>query len=365
MASTEPTALVGAGYTIDPVSLRAQPVDAAAMDRCARELRQRSERTADPVAGARSASQAALLFAILGQHETASRLIEGALASRPAAQRPYDRMVGEIRRAQVHQFAGRLAEARALLERLIERCRREPEVEPLLDFALQHQGKVFFDLGRYEEARDCFHEALELRKAKNVGELIASTELALAAVSRQLQGNRSLPAETAITFRPFRHADVPMVHEWLRRPHVSEWWHDPYSHDELVEIFLSDDDATPVMRGYIASLGERPIGFIQSYVAMGAGNGWWEDETDPGVRGIDQFLAHVEDLGRGLGSRMIRAFVDQLFRDPAVSKVQIDPAPDNQRAIRSYIRAGFVAQGEVSTPDGLALLMTRERPAQP
>jgi hypothetical protein len=27
------------------------------------------------------------------------------------------------------------------------------------------------------------------------------------------------------------------------------------------------------------------------YVALGAGDGSWEDEIDPGVRGIDQFLA--------------------------------------------------------------------------
>jgi RimJ/RimL family protein N-acetyltransferase len=58
---------------------------------------------------------------------------------------------------------------------------------------------------------------------------------------------------------------------------------------------------------------------------------------------------------------MIRGFVERLFLDATVSKVQADPAPDNERAIRSYVRAGFVAQGEVMTPDGLALLMVRRR----
>jgi RimJ/RimL family protein N-acetyltransferase len=94
---------------------------------------------------------------------------------------------------------------------------------------------------------------------------------------------------------------------------------------------------------------------------MDSEGGWWEDETDPGARGIDQFLANADQLGIGLGSAMVRAFVDRLFEDPQVTQVQIDPSPDNARAIRSYEKAGFVAGGEVVTPDGPALLMLRTR----
>jgi len=94
---------------------------------------------------------------------------------------------------------------------------------------------------------------------------------------------------------------------------------------------------------------------------MGSGQGWWEDETDPGARGIDQFLANAEQLGQGLGSAMVRAFVEQLFQNPRVTTVQTDPSPENERAIRCYRRAGFVAIRKVSTPDGPALLMRKER----
>jgi RimJ/RimL family protein N-acetyltransferase len=104
-----------------------------------------------------------------------------------------------------------------------------------------------------------------------------------------------------------------------------------------------------------------PIGYIQSYIAMGSGDGWWPDERDPGVRGIDQFLAHPEFLGRGLGTVMVRAFVQRLFTDPTVSRVQTDPSPRNLRAIRSYEKAGFRPVGKIDTPDGPALLMVCER----
>jgi RimJ/RimL family protein N-acetyltransferase len=106
----------------------------------------------------------------------------------------------------------------------------------------------------------------------------------------------------------------------------------------------------------------QAIGFIQCYVAMGSGDGWWEEETDPGVRGIDQFLAHPEQLNQGMGRAMMRAFLARLFADPQVTAVQTDPDPLNERAIRSYVGAGFRPVGEVATPDGRALLMRCELP---
>ena len=152
-----------------------------------------------------------------------------------------------------------------------------------------------------------------------------------------------------------------MLHGWLHRPHVAEWWSEPSTMAELEQDYFSEELAAFTTRAYIASLTGDPIGFIQSYVALGSGGGWWEQETDPGVRGIDQFLANGEQLGRGLGSSMVRAFVDQLFQAPAVTRVQTDPSPRNERAICSYQRAGFVIHGEMVTPDGPALLMLRSR----
>lgn len=164
-----------------------------------------------------------------------------------------------------------------------------------------------------------------------------------------------------ISFRPLAASDLTVLHEWLHRPYVSEWWGDPGTYAEVERDYLPYTTSDSTTRGYIALLENEPIGFIQSYVVMGSGEGWWEQETDPGARGIDQFLCNPNQLGQGLGSAMVHAFVAQLFQEPAVTKVQTDPSPENERAIRSYQRAGFVAVGEVITPDGFALLMVKGR----
>jgi RimJ/RimL family protein N-acetyltransferase len=157
-------------------------------------------------------------------------------------------------------------------------------------------------------------------------------------------------------------SDLPMLHEWLRRPHVAQWWPPPPSYAATVEEFREHLDPDHSTRGYVALYQGQPAGFIQSYHVLGAGDGWWEDETDPGARGIDQFLANEDQLGRGLGSAMVVAFVDRLFADPGVTRVQTDPSPDNRRAIRAYEKAGFRLERELTTPDGPALLMTMLRP---
>ena len=152
-----------------------------------------------------------------------------------------------------------------------------------------------------------------------------------------------------------------MLHEWLHRPHVAEWWGEPETLADLHEYCRQLTAPDGRDRAYIVMERGTPIGYIQSYVVKDGGEGWWPDEQDAGARGIDQFIADETRLGRGVGTALIRAFVDRLFDDPGVTVVQTDPDPRNARAIRCYEKAGFRAAREVVTPDGAALLMVRRR----
>lgn len=170
----------------------------------------------------------------------------------------------------------------------------------------------------------------------------------------------------AIELRLLTEDDLPMLHGWLNRPHIVEWWQGNRPTLQQVQEHyrprvLAQVNVTP----YIGLLDGKPFAYAQSYVAMGAGGGWWEDETDPGVRGIDQSIAYPELLGRGLGTALVRKLVALLFADPRVTKVQTDPAPDNLRAIRCYEKAGFRRVRQIVTPDGPAIYMLQDRPVSP
>ncbi len=154
-----------------------------------------------------------------------------------------------------------------------------------------------------------------------------------------------------------------MLHQWLNRPHIVEWWGgEQPSLEEVRAHYLPRVLAIGKVTPYIGMLRGKPMAYAQSYVALGCGDGWWEDETDPGVRGIDQSIAFPELLGKGLGTQLVLALVRRLFMDPSVTKVQTDPSPSNARAIRCYEKAGFKRIKTIITPDGPAQYMLCERP---
>ena len=102
-----------------------------------------------------------------------------------------------------------------------------------------------------------------------------------------------------------------MLHEWLQRPHVAEWWSDPETLEDVRDYCAELTNPDSHDRGYIVVEGLAAIGYIQSYV------------VDDDARGIDQFIADERNLGRGLGTIMVRTFVEYLFEDPTVTAVQM------------------------------------------
>lgn len=165
----------------------------------------------------------------------------------------------------------------------------------------------------------------------------------------------------SFVFRRIVASDLPLLAEWLARPHVAEWWGSPSTLEDLAREYGPDLARPGILGPYFAYLDGEPVAFIQAYDVMTADPEWWREETDPGARGIDQFLADEAQLGKGLGTELVAQFVAHLFTDPAVTKVQTDPSPSNGRAIRAYEKAGFRLVAEVTTPDGPALLMVIRR----
>ena len=99
--------------------------------------------------------------------------------------------------------------------------------------------------------------------------------------------------------------DLAMLYEWLNRSHIVEWWAEKHAptladvQEQYLPSVLAQESVTP----YICNAEWRADEYAQSYVALGSGDGWWEEETDPGVRGIDQSLANASTTGQRLGNQ--------------------------------------------------------------
>lgn len=165
-----------------------------------------------------------------------------------------------------------------------------------------------------------------------------------------------------LEFRPLGESDLPLLHEWLSRPHLQQWWRaENNSLEDVRNKYLPRIAGADAAKPFLAFEGDEPVGYIQSYRACAGTADWWPDQPGQGVYGIDQFIADANRLGQGLGTAMATQFVARLMADPDVTEIRVDPRPDNARAIRCYTKAGFREIGPIVTPDGPAVMMVLPR----
>jgi aminoglycoside 6'-N-acetyltransferase len=128
----------------------------------------------------------------------------------------------------------------------------------------------------------------------------------------------------AVELRPATEADVPPLAEILSEPSVSRWWgrNDEAAVRETLEITFA-----VLVDGELAGLV------------------LFSEETDPEYRhvGLDISLA-TRFQGRGIGPQALRLAIRH-FAERGHHRFTIDPAADNEAAIRSYAKVGFKPVG--------------------
>ena len=175
-----------------------------------------------------------------------------------------------------------------------------------------------------------------------------------------------------MAFRRLADNDLPTLHRWLNEPGVVRWWEgDDVSWEAVVRDYGTTTDRT---EHWIASIGDRDIGWIQCYPAADEPeetSEWWQFGVDPGAAaGIDYLVADAEGRGHGMGSAMIRAFVtDVVFGlHPEWTQACAAPFAENVASWRALEKAGFRFAGIVEDEDGPCRLMVvdraRARPAR-
>jgi aminoglycoside 6'-N-acetyltransferase len=134
-----------------------------------------------------------------------------------------------------------------------------------------------------------------------------------------------------VTLRPPTDADVPELARIRATEQVQRWWR---GGDDMM-VAVADDLAQPNVETFVIEHESKVVGAIQ-----------WQAETEPDYlhASIDIYLDPAVH-GRGLGADAIRSLARHLIADLGHHRLVIDPAADNQAAIRCYTKVGFKPVG--------------------
>jgi aminoglycoside 6'-N-acetyltransferase len=175
-----------------------------------------------------------------------------------------------------------------------------------------------------------------------------------------------------VAFRPLERSDLPLLAEWLGRPHVARWWREPSdlatveaAYGPLIDGSDPTEGFTAVRQGQGPGQGQgQSLAFLQRYrlgdnpewqrtiaaaLAQRARGGTPAGRVNPiGVdvgtgAGIDYLIGDQTMTGRGLGRQMIDAFVDLTWdRYADISAVVVAVDQGNEASWRALEGAAFL-----------------------
>jgi RimJ/RimL family protein N-acetyltransferase len=156
-----------------------------------------------------------------------------------------------------------------------------------------------------------------------------------------------------LKFRKVTKDDIPLMHIWFNEAHVQKFYSlRPWTEEEVLAKLLPNIEEKKPLFGYIALLDGTPVGYLQ-YCRV-KDFPWPEqdlDDIENGV-GLDIFIGEAHWIGRGLGPKIIDAFLKE-FLMPTYHFVVVDPDVDNRASIKMFEKCGFSKHKIIATTDAL------------
>ncbi|HET7531023.1 MAG TPA: GNAT family protein [Mycobacteriales bacterium] len=131
-----------------------------------------------------------------------------------------------------------------------------------------------------------------------------------------------------VALRTARRGDAEALHAIRSEPGVRRWWLAPDPVEVIAAELSGGSDGEVVL---VVEVGDEVAGAIQ----------FWE-EDDPQYRHatIDLYLGE-RHRGQGLGPEAVAVLAAYLVDVRGHHRLTIDPAVDNEAAIRAYAKVGF------------------------
>ena len=153
---------------------------------------------------------------------------------------------------------------------------------------------------------------------------------------------REIPAAT-VAFRPLTRADLADVVAWQAQPYVARWWQ-----DEARDLAAAERHYGPALDGadptrlWVLELNGRSVGMLQDYRVTDHPE-YALLTAKPDAVGMDYLIGDPSWVGRGIGTRMLWAYLRDVVRPhyPAVTEVFAAPDHRNAASLRVLDKLGF------------------------
>jgi aminoglycoside 6'-N-acetyltransferase len=160
-----------------------------------------------------------------------------------------------------------------------------------------------------------------------------------------------------MTWRHVTPDDFPLLARWLAEPHVARWWHHETSAAVVERDFGPSARREEPNEDLLAFLDGVPLGLLQRSFLHDYPEYLGElaplTAVPPRAMTIDYLIGDAAAVGRGLGTRMIRSALEELWAGHEDAEcVIVAVHADNTASWRVLEKAGLVrvAEGEID-PD--------------
>lgn len=162
-----------------------------------------------------------------------------------------------------------------------------------------------------------------------------------------------------MTWRHVTSEDFPLLGRWLAAPHVARWWNHETSAEAVERDFSPSVRREEPNEDLLAVVDGVPLGLLQRSFLHDYPE--YLNELTPitavpaRAMTIDYLIGDAANIGRGIGTRLIRSALDQLWMDHDADCVIVAVHADNVGSWRALEKAGLtrIAEGELD-PDNPA-----------
>ncbi len=146
-----------------------------------------------------------------------------------------------------------------------------------------------------------------------------------------------MASKAEVSLRPASRSDWSLIHSWLVREDIQEWWGPASATETEVNMALRTEHS--LCR--IIEAGGAPVGYAHAVDATIWGDDLPQDLA-PGTWDLDLFIASEDHRGKGVGQIALSLLKDEVFATTLAVAVCVFPSIRNERAVRAYEKAGFL-----------------------